>query len=172
MSTLYRVWSGEDEARQVSVEDVGEGRYRVTVDGRSREVRAWTHPTGVGLVEGARVLEGHVEVDDSAVYVRPRGGRGQRVHCLSERTWKLRQAMEAAGGSQKDRVTSPMAGKVVLVAVQPGDVVTKGQTLLIIEAMKMENEIRAEADATVAEVGVAAGEAIEVGKLLVRFELP
>jgi len=60
-----------------------------------------------------------------------------------------------------------MPGKVLEVLVQPGDRVEIGDGLLILEAMKMENRLIAEAAATVAEVKVAAGDMVEGGRVLV-----
>lgn len=67
-------------------------------------------------------------------------------------------------------VKAPMPGLVVKVLVQPGDSVTKGQPLLILEAMKMENIIKAPGDATVKEVFAEAGQAVEKNQLLVRLD--
>jgi len=64
-------------------------------------------------------------------------------------------------------VTAPMPGKVLQVLVQPGDHVDAGDGLLILEAMKMENRLIAEAAATVAEVRVAVGNMVDGGQVLV-----
>jgi biotin carboxyl carrier protein len=57
-------------------------------------------------------------------------------------------------------------GRVATVSVAPGDVVAAGQTLLVVEAMKMQNELRAPRDGTVERVAVGAGETIDLGDLL------
>ena len=57
-------------------------------------------------------------------------------------------------------------GRVVAVAVAPGDVVAAGQTLLVVEAMKMQNELRTPRDGTVERVAVGVGETIDLGDLL------
>ena len=62
---------------------------------------------------------------------------------------------------------APLPGTVVKVAVVAGDVVSSGDTLIAIEAMKMEHEVKAATGGTVAEVHVAAGEQVESGRLLV-----
>jgi propionyl-CoA carboxylase alpha chain len=62
---------------------------------------------------------------------------------------------------------APLPGTVVKVAVTPGDRVRAGDTLIAIEAMKMEHEVKATADGTVAEVHVATGEQVDSGRLLV-----
>jgi biotin carboxyl carrier protein len=76
-------------------------------------------------------------------------------------------ALDLAAGGSKGTVRSPMPGAVVRVLVAPGDAVTKGQVLVVVEAMKMENEFRAADDGVVASVGVAVGQAVEAGAVLV-----
>lgn len=72
-------------------------------------------------------------------------------------------AAPAAGG---EKVTSPMPGTILSVNVAAGDAVKRGQVLMILEAMKMENEIMCPCDGTVASVSVAKGAAVESGTLL------
>jgi biotin carboxyl carrier protein len=66
-------------------------------------------------------------------------------------------------------VTAPMPGTILKVNVNPGDKVKKGQVLLILEAMKMENEIVAPGDGTVATVNVSKGSAVNAGDMLVSL---
>jgi acetyl-CoA carboxylase carboxyltransferase component len=70
---------------------------------------------------------------------------------------------------QHDKIHAPMAGTVALVMVLPGQAVQAGQTLLVLEAMKMEHEIRAVADATVQAVLARAGELVAEGELLLQL---
>ncbi len=64
-------------------------------------------------------------------------------------------------------LTAPMPGTIVTVEVSAGTVVSKGQTLLILEAMKMENEIKSPWDGTIAEVKVSQGTSVNAGDILV-----
>ncbi len=64
-------------------------------------------------------------------------------------------------------LTSPMPGTIISVAVSAGSAVSKGQTLLILEAMKMENEIKAPWDGTIAEVKVSQGASVNAGDILI-----
>ena len=64
-------------------------------------------------------------------------------------------------------LTSPMPGTIISVAVSDGAVVSKGQPLLILEAMKMENEIKAPWDGTIAEVKVSQGASVNAGDILI-----
>ena len=78
----------------------------------------------------------------------------------------------AHGGESDGAVISPMPGKVVSVSVKAGDTVTKGQTLLVLEAMKMEHALAAPFDGVVAELNANAGGQVSEGVVLVRLEAP
>ena len=73
------------------------------------------------------------------------------------------------GAVQGTAVTCPMPGTIVDLRVKPGDTVTKGQVLVIFEAMKMENEILAAADGTVTAVHVNKGDSVEAGRVLLSI---
>ena len=72
----------------------------------------------------------------------------------------------AASAAGPQRVTAPMPGKVVKVLVKPGDEVRARQGLVVVEAMKMENELRAGRDGRVREVAVTEGQSVEAGAVL------
>jgi len=125
--------------------------YHLLVDGRSHTLVA--RPAGPrGLwdlhVDGARYL---AEVIDE---------RSRVIRGLTRR---------AAAESGPRPVRAPMPGLIVRVEVAPGDVVSAGQGVVIMEAMKMENELRAEDGGAVARVLVAAGQPVEKGAVLIEF---
>ena len=74
---------------------------------------------------------------------------------------------EAAAGSGPLRIAAPMPGKVVRVLVKTGDAVHARQPVVVVEAMKMENELRAEREGAVAEIHVREGMSVEAGALLI-----
>ena len=76
----------------------------------------------------------------------------------------------AAPAAGAEVVSSPMPGTIVSVAVAPGKAVKKGEVLVVLEAMKMENEIMAPHDATVAAVHVNKGDSVESGTALVSLQ--
>jgi biotin carboxyl carrier protein len=88
----------------------------------------------------------------------------ERIAALRERASQGRASSAHSGPLQ---VKAIIPGKVVAVSVEAGDAVTAGQQLLVVEAMKMQNELRAPRDGTIDRVGVAVGVNIEIGDLLV-----
>lgn len=75
----------------------------------------------------------------------------------------------APTSSGQKTITSPMPGTILSVNVKPGDSVKSGQVLLILEAMKMENEIMAPTDCKIVEVNVAKGATVNSGDVLVVY---
>ncbi|MEQ9438635.1 MAG: biotin carboxylase N-terminal domain-containing protein [Cyclobacteriaceae bacterium] len=91
----------------------------------------------------------------------------QRNDMLAEGRFMREDAEEAISD---DRISSPMPGKVIQLNVQAGDSVQRGETLLIVEAMKMENQIVAPRDATVKEVHVSVDEMVDRNSTLILLE--
>jgi len=83
---------------------------------------------------------------------------------------RSRGGRDHAGPAGAQHVTAPMPGRIVRVLVQPGDEVRARQGVVVIEAMKMENELTAVRSGRVREVPVGAGAAVEAGRLLVVIE--
>ena len=151
--------------RQVLVDDVPTD-VRLIASGRDRHVLDGGEArTPVILGQPARLAGGgsgrEVLVDGFRFLVEV---ESERIAALRERATRNRAA-GAAGGPLDVRAIIP--GKVVSVFVAPGDEVVAGQQLLVVEAMKMQNELRAPRDGTIDKVGIAPGTNIEVGDLLV-----
>ena len=79
------------------------------------------------------------------------------------------KAAAPAGAAGSVTVAAPMPGKILGVKANPGQAVKKGDVIVILEAMKMENEICAPQDGTVATVECAVGDSVETGKVLVSM---
>ena len=87
------------------------------------------------------------------------------------REWELMQYMPARVERPPDNVlVCPMPGLLVAVPVKQGDRVFRGQTLLVLESMKMESDVASPVDGVVAEVRGAVGQAVEAGDVLIRFQ--
>ena len=72
----------------------------------------------------------------------------------------------AAGAQGSVAVTAPMPGKILGIKAEPGKTVAKGEAIIVLEAMKMENEIVAPADGTIASINVSVGASVEAGATL------
>jgi biotin carboxyl carrier protein len=165
-------------------------RYVVELDGQSFTV---TLDGSTASVDGAPPVVAHLEDIEGTpvrlvsvggtvhrVTARRDGARGRyllridgrryEVDALDERTRAIRDMSEATRPpSGPVPLNAPMPGLVVRVHVAVGDVVTVGQPLVSIEAMKMENELRATAAGTVKAVRAVPGTAVEKGAALVEF---
>ena len=80
------------------------------------------------------------------------------------------KAAPAVAGAGAVKINSPMPGNILSVKASAGQAVKKGDVLMILEAMKMENEICAPQDGTIASVQVAAGDSVESGDVLVTMD--
>ena len=94
-----------------------------------------------------------------------------KVYEASEE-YKVYRGFKPSGLTEVDAgsLVSQMPGKIVKVLISTGDEVKKGQTLIILEAMKMENEIKAGKDGVISEIFVSEGESIESSKLMISLE--
>jgi 3-methylcrotonyl-CoA carboxylase alpha subunit len=111
------------------------------------------------------------------------GGRRHAVRVVSDRDRTLvwcegetfvvapasPKGSRARASSEEGGLRAPMPGKILRTAVRAGDRVSRGSTLLILEAMKMEHEIKAPADGKIAKMPFSAGDQVEAGALLVEF---
>lgn len=82
---------------------------------------------------------------------------------------QVRRGVEG-GAARPVEVKAPMPGLVVRIGVEPGQVVRRGQVLVVLQAMKMENELSAPRDGTVREIRVRAGQAVDHGEVLAVLE--
>jgi biotin carboxyl carrier protein len=155
--------------------DRRDGRYQVAVDDRVFEV----DPRSIGRQALSLLVQegdGPVRSVDATVNSRPGstvfevGIDGHTLVATLVSRVGARAGEGAAAGAGPQQVTAPMPGKVVRVLVAPGDAVEPRQGLVVIEAMKMENELRASRAGRVKAVGVAEGQSVEAGTLLVSVE--
>lgn len=168
MATEYRVKRGDKTESVTVVEDRGE-TVVVEVDGQRLEVAVHALPDGrttvatvdrhvalraVATAKGLLIVDGHIqrtfEVEDARLgwLKDAAGGKG------------------AAGG----RVVASMPGRVVRIPVKLDDIVAPGGIVAVLEAMKMENDVRAPGGGKVVEIAVKEGVDVESGALLVRLE--
>ena len=157
--------------RQVALHRAG-GQFAASVDGRIRRVDVAridaqtmsllvddgvsTYDISVRNDAAAGLL--HVRVDTTVIDVAVNGGR------------RRRHDRSADSGSGPQRIVAPMPGKIVRVGVNTGDAVRARQTVVVVEAMKMENELKANRDGVVGELRAVEGASVEAGALLVIIQ--
>jgi biotin carboxyl carrier protein len=164
------VVKGPSGSYQVDVERSSEG-FGVIVNGRRHEV-------DLICLDGAVASLRFVEDGRSFQVAYQHGANRQWRVAVEEREFDLAvltpvEAIDEAAesvGRGPSRIEAPIPGKVVAVAVAPGDEVSSGQSLVVLEAMKMENELTADRQGRVAEVHVAPGDTVEAGAVLVELE--
>ena len=126
----------------------------------------------------ARRSEWSLKLGDRVFRVEHLGDHRYRVngheldcHLKTELEDSFAQFQRDGDGAADRQLEAPMPGRIVKLLVAEGDRVTKGQGLLIVEAMKMENVLRALADGTVQAIRVEEGQGVEKGAVLLTFEV-
>ena len=140
----YSVQIGEDPPVEVEAQRPEEGVLSLLLDGRSWE--AGLVPTEEGYVVDVLGIPHEAEVVD------PR-----------------RRALRHAAGGAGAAVKTQMPGRIVRILVEVGQAVTKGEPMMVVEAMKMENEIKAPKDATIARIAVSEGDLVESRAVLLEL---
>ncbi len=162
--------------------------YLVTVDGKLLRVKFG--PDGEAFVDGGRIPASILRVGSNLFSVvldgrsirilAERSADGLQVFCggsehtvtvETERSRLLRAYGSKSGqASRKTEIHAPMPALIVRVLVSVGDSVVEGQTLLVLEAMKMENELKADCAGKIKQVSATQGKPVEKGELLVVLE--
>jgi biotin carboxyl carrier protein len=148
---LTLLWDGEAQAADIL--EVEPGSYSVILSGRSVDVR----------LDGAKHPDPDMQAFRASLY------DGAYEFALQD---PMKALLAAAGGGAAAGgvLTSPMPGKIVKVLVKEGERVAEGQTLLVMEAMKMQNELKSPGDGAIAKVHVAEGATVETGAKLLEVQ--
>lgn len=156
---LYRFRLGDQDEREAQVAEAEPGVFSVLLDGQSYEAHA-------ARCDKNRDEHGNEHGDECAwITVR---GRRLRIAITDPRRWT--QTSAAAHGHDRETIVASMPGKIVRVLVQPGETVAAGQGVIVIEAMKMQNEMKARRAGRVAAVPVREGETVAAGAILATIE--
>jgi len=138
-----RFRAGDDEVREAQVEVPEPGVYSILIEGRSYDAFVTESPSGLAVsIDGYRF---DVKVHDP-------------------RAWSRKGAGQGADGVQN--ITSPMPGKIVRVLAAAGDEVKPGQGIVVVEAMKMQNEMKANRAGKVLAIPAKEGATVSAGDLL------
>ena len=140
----YQPETGESIVRDYSVTGTGAGVWSVLMGGKS--------------YSAALLANGEVSVN----------GRVFRVDTIDPRSMRGRRG--TAGGEGRQTIIAPMPGRVIRVLVEAGQEVEAGQGLIVVEAMKMQNEMKSPKAGRVVEVKTAAGATVAAGEILAVIE--
>jgi biotin carboxyl carrier protein len=140
----YEPGEGENLQRDFSIEPAGEGKFSVLAGGRSYEVTL--------------LSSGEISVN----------GRTFRVEVFDPRGLHSRERSGETQGRQK--IVASMPGRVIRVLVELNQKVEAGQGLIVVEAMKMQNEMKSPQAGRVLEVKTSPGAAVTAGEVLVEIE--
>lgn len=155
-------FGGKTHNVEVAQED---GQLRFLLDGKPLEADAVEVARGIySILIGGDSFEVRTEAAAGKLRVILRG-REMFATVRDPRQWRRRggAALEAEGRQQ---IIAPMPGKIVRVLVKAGDAVQTGQGILVVEAMKMQNEIRSPKSGTVERLSVVEGQAVNAGEVV------
>ncbi len=166
----YEVSEKKGESLRIGLREIGEGQYEVTIAGETVHVDAVrSSRTIYSVIEEGQQFEVVVDEKGGHDFDVLVGGRIFHMESVDERTRLLAgSAAPVATGPQT--VAAEMPGKVVKVSVPVGPAVDEGQGIVVLEAMKMENEIPTPNDGVVVEMAVREGDTVEAGTTLFVVE--
>lgn len=159
-----------DQSYTIEIEEIGKSVYRIAVDGNEFLVDGKkTGRTNYSLIVDDRSFE--IEVDHTEDEYRVLvDGRNYHINLVDERRVRVGGTQSGLELQGRQLISVPMPGKIIAVLVSEGDAVEKGQGLVIVEAMKMENEVRSPVTGTVRDIKVKPGDTVEGGAVLVVVE--
>jgi len=141
---------------------------KITVNGKAFQVAR----QGISVQVGGRPFTVEVSGEQATVdgITYPISLSGVAGAAAAPKPAARKRAAQAGVADDPGQVTAIMPGKILRVQVTKGDTVQEGDVLIILEAMKMENELRAKKSGVVKQVTVAPGDDVEMGELLVAVE--
>jgi biotin carboxyl carrier protein len=161
---------GGQRERAVQVRPLGPGLFEVRIGDQVHRVDAYRHDHGtLSLLVDGTSYSATLDERGARVHVRLDGSVFP-IEILDERRLRLRRAAGRFTVEGKQTVTAPMPGKIVKVLASLGAEVREGQGLVVIEAMKMENELKSPKDGRVVELHVKEGQTVEGNAKLCAVE--
>jgi len=145
---------------------------QITVDGESLSIdfRSVSGQPVYSLLVNGHSYEAYVLAAEAGLEVLLQG----QLHVVEVEDERHRKLRESSGGpavhSGEFNLKSPMPGLIVAVPVVEGQAVVKGQDLVILESMKMQNELKAPRDGTIGRVRVRAGDSVEQNQVLITLD--
>jgi len=161
----YQATIGDDNV------DFTHGKDGFYFDGKKSEIKIEKTKDGYIVQTPIRIVFcKEMEITNEGVSLSI-GGKNTLVKLKDETTLLLEKlGMHDALSNSIDRIKAPMPGSILKIAVEEGQQVQKGDTLLILEAMKMENVIKSPVDGKIARIAAKEGESVEKNASLIHFD--
>jgi biotin carboxyl carrier protein len=158
----------DDESTRLEVDRQGD-RYRFRLGGRPERQAQLTQvePGIYSVLLDGRSYEAHAETGNDCAWITIRGHRF-RVAITDPRRWSAKRA--GAHGHEREEIVAPMPGKIVRLLVELAQVVKVGQGIVVMEAMKMQNELKAHRAGRVASIPVHTGDTVGAGAIVATVE--
>ncbi len=167
---IYEVSEKKGETVRIKLQETGESTYELTIDGEKIRVDAVkSGPTIYSIIEDGKQFEVVVDELDAHGFDVLVAGRLFHLDAMDERRKLLAQSADLTP-SGPQVVEAQMAGKVLSVRFSAGDPVSEGAGVVVLEAMKMENEIPSPMNGRIREIGVSDGDTVESGTMLFAVE--
>jgi len=144
-----------------------EYRFRLGTAEERRAHMIQEEPGLFSVLAGGSSYQARAEAGDNCVYVTIHGRR-MRVVVTDPRRWISKAS--GARGTERENLIAPMPGRIVRVLVKAGDAVEAGQGIVVVEAMKMQNEMKARRNGRVTALPVREGETVVAGAILATIE--
>ncbi|HUY26816.1 MAG TPA: biotin/lipoyl-containing protein [Candidatus Binataceae bacterium] len=160
----------DDAEHEIELEEISAESFAITFGGHrfDADLRK-VGPASFSIIIDGRSFDLEVVRDGDAIVVAGRAG-ATRLTIVDAARRAARAAAKQREVSGRVEIKSGMPGRVIAVLVAPGDEVKSGQGIVILEAMKLENELKSPKTGKVTEIRVTAGQTVEKGELLVVIE--
>jgi biotin carboxyl carrier protein len=158
--------SAARESKHVVELEKNGGTYKISLDGQPVDADViLTAPNAVSVILNGAAFEFHIAPSPEGAYTLQTGSHEFHAKVRDPRSWRARKpgALEAEGRQQ---ILAPMPGKVIRILVKVGDAVEAGQGLIVVEAMKMQNEVRSPKKGKVERLQAKEGQAVNAGDIL------
>ena len=167
----YEICLGDRTAKIELLNKAG-SKALIAVDNRKYEIDIVMVEKGVYSI----LYNGHsynvelIQGDNSKTYFVNTFARSFHVGIIDAETKYLQSRMQSAEHEGENEISSPMPGKVIKIPVSVGEQVASGQTLIVVEAMKMQSEFKAMADRVVKEILVREGDTVNAHQVMLKLE--
>ena len=162
----------ENRTAQIELLNKVGNKALITVDGNKYEIDITMVEKGVYSI----LYNGHsynvelIEGETSKKYVVNTFARTFNIEIIDAETKYLQSRLQGLEHEGENDLSSPMPGKIVKIPVNIGDHVVSGQTLIVVEAMKMQSEFKATADRVVKEILVKEGDTVDAHQIMIKLE--